>query len=242
MPTGGGSHTETSMMDTMSPTQQRLLWKLAKQVMPEIGEGAEVYGGQIAPGASDLQQQGFDALSGAFSGESGNALSQMLSGQSAYEVDPAARQQVYDAEKALAMRQFQSETMPMLEERYNAMGAGRSGGLEHAMSQAGGDLSLGLGSLYSNLGYQDEQSRRAGLEAGAQRQGQGLSLWGGITGQQLAGGEMQRGIAGEQLGEGYNKWLAAQPYANPWLTSFLPTLLGTQTPVSETWGWNSSAT
>lgn len=235
----GGSHTETESMDVLNPTQQRFLWKLAQQVMPQIGQGAEVYGGQIAPGVSALQQQGFDALSGMFGGDTGGALSAMLGGQSAYEVDPAARQRVYDAERALAMRQFQSEIAPMIEERYNAQGAGRSGGLEHALAQAGGDLSLGLGSLYSNLSYQDEQARRMGLESAAGRQGQGLGLWGSMVGQQLGAGQMQRGIAGEQLGEGYNKWLAAQPYANPWLTSFAPTILGTQTqtPVSETFGW-----
>ena len=235
----GGSHTDSSQMDVLSPEQKWFMSTLIRQVMPEIGEGAEVYGGQVAPGVSPLQQSGFDALSGAFSGESGAALSSMLGGQSAYEVDPAAREQLYGAEKALAMRQFQSEIAPMIEERYNAAGAGRSGGMEHALAQAGGDLSLGLGSLYADLGYQDEQARRMGLENAAMRQGQGLGLWGGITGNQLAGGEMQRGVEGEQLGEGYNKWLAAQPYSNPWLTSFAPTILGTQvqTPVSETWGW-----
>ena len=235
----GGTHTDTSKMDVLTGEQQQVLNQLISYVMPQIGQGAETYGGQIAPGASDLQQQGFDALSGMFGGETGGALSAMLSGQSAYEVDPAARQQVYDAEKAMAMNQFQSETAPMLEERYNAMGAGRSGGLQHAMAQAGGDLSLGLGSMYSQLGYQDEESRRMGLESAAQRQGQGLGMWGGLNQQQLAGGEMQRGIEGEQLGEGYNQWLASQPYSNPWVTSYMPTILGTQvnTPVSETWGW-----
>jgi hypothetical protein len=243
MATAGGSKSETSKQGTLTWFQKDLLEKLYNQVAPQVGQGAETYGGQIAPDASALQQQGFDALSSMFSGESGAALSQMLSGDSAFQIDPAARQQVYDSEKAMAMRQFQSETMPMLEERYNAMGAGRSGGLQHAGAQAGADLSLGLGSLYSQLGYQDEQARRMGLESAAQRQGQGLSLWGQGVGQQLAGGQMQRNIQGEQLGEGYNQWLASQPYSNPWLTSFAPTVLGTQafTPVTETTSWGSSA-
>lgn len=223
----GGSQSMQSMQ-ALTKEQQELLKSVIGYIMPQVGQGIEGYSGQIVPGTSDLQQQGFDALSGMFSGESGNALSSLLSGQSAYEIDPAARTQVYDAEKALAMRQFQSETMPMLEERYNAMGAGRSGGLEHAMSQAGSDLSLGLGSMYSQLGYQDEQARRMGLEAGAQRQGQGLSLWGGMTGQQLAGGQMQRGIEGQQLGEDYNSWLSQQPYMNPYLTQWAPMAFGVQ--------------
>ena len=222
-----GGSTNTTVESMLTGEQRILLHKIIGQIMPQVGEGIEAYGGQITPGISSLMQQGLDQLGGAFSGESGGALSQMLSGESAYQVDPAAREKLYASQKAMGMRQFQSEIMPMLEERY-AAGGGRSGGLEHAMGQAGGDLSLGLNTMYAGLGYQDEQARRMGLESAAGRQGQGLGLWGNMAGGQIAGGELTRNIEGQQLGEQYNTWLAQQPYMNPYLTQWAPMAFGVQ--------------
>lgn len=232
------SKTEGGTVGMLTDEQSRLLDEIIGQIRPQVGQGVAQYGGQIVPGVSGLQQQGFDQLAGAFGGQTGDALSRMLSGQSAYEVDPAAREKVYGAERALQMGELQ-DTWRMLEERANFAGAGRSGGLEQAMAQAGADTQLGLSSLYAGLGYQDEQARRAGLESAAGRQGQGLGMWGGLVGQQLGAGQMERGIMGEQLGEGYNRWLASQPYMNPYLTQWAPMAFGVQSeaPVQEGYGF-----
>jgi hypothetical protein len=74
-----------------------------------------------------------------------------------------------------------------------------------------------------------------GLENAAQRQLGGLGAQQGMLQMLLGGGGTQRNIVGQQNAEGYNKWLAAQPYANPMVSAYLPTILGTQTqtPVQE---------
>jgi hypothetical protein len=231
---GGFTKSDTSLENILSPEQNQVLRALVAQVLPQIGQAGEVYQGQIAPGASPLQQQGFDMLGGMFGGQSGNALANMLSGQSAYQVDPAARDKLYGAEKASQMSQLQ-DTFKMIEERANMSGAGRSGGLQHSLGQAAAQTQLGLGQFYGGLSYKDEQERRMGLENAAQRQLGGLGAQQGMLQMLLGGGQTQRNIMGQQNAEGYNKWLAAQPYANPMVSAYLPTILGTQTqtPVQE---------
>ena len=231
-----GSRTTSKMKDILTPEQMQALSGIIDQLLPQIGQPGEVYQGQIAPGVSPLQQQGFDMLGSMFGGQSGNALSNMLSGQSAYQVDPAARDKLYGAEQASQMSQLQ-DTFKMIEERANMSGAGRSGSLQRSLGRAAGETQLGLGQFYGGLSYQDEQARRMGLESAAQRQVGGLGAQQGMLQMLLGGGDMQRNIAGQQNAEGYNKWMAAQPWANPTVAAFLPTVLGTQTqtPVQESW-------
>jgi hypothetical protein len=213
-----------NIVDLLTDEQKEFFSGLINQVLPQIGQSAPVYPGEIAPGASPLQQQAFSTLGGAFQGESGAAISRLLSG------DPAVSDDLYAAEKSSQMSQLQ-DTFKMIEERANfAGGTGRSGGLQRSMTQAAGDTHLGLGRFQSGLSY-------AGGEAAAQRQVAGLGAYGSLIGAQLGAGQMQRNIAGQQNAEGYNKWLAAQPYSNPWL-GFSPQILGTQTktPVVTTTG------
>jgi hypothetical protein len=119
----------------------------------------------------------------------------------------------------------------MLEERANAGSGGRSGGLNQAMTQATADTQQGLGRFYGGLARQDEQ-------LASNRQIAGLGAWQQMIQGQLGGGQMQRGITGQQNAEAYNKWKAAQPYGNPTVQAYLPSILGTQAmmPTTKSWG------
>lgn len=226
----GGS---TELRDILLPSQRHLLDQIIGEIRGQIGQPGTVYGGQVVPGAAPLQEQVFGQI-GALAGPATAGYERALSGLPAYEIDPAAREAPYGAIEQQALGQLRKQ-LPYLEERYNAMGAGRSGGLQHAMAQAAGDLSLGLGVLRGQYEYQDELARRQAAESAAMRQfgaaGPGLQTL-------MSAGGVQRGIAGEQMGEAYNKWLMGQPWANPWL-GFMPQALGTQafTPVTQQWGF-----
>lgn len=234
----GYGKSDTSIQQILTPEQNQLLNKLISEVMPQIGQAAPVYEGQITPEASALQQQAFQyaqQLGGTpeQQAQRNASLERLLSGASAYEVNPAAREAVYNANRDVARNEL-NQAFRGIEERYNARGLGRSGGVLRALAGAGQDFATNMGQLRAQLEYQDEQARRAGLEQGAQRQiaGQGAyqAMQQGQFGQ-LAGllgaGDIQRNIQGQQYGEQYAKWLQGQPYANPWL-GFLPQVLGTQ--------------
>lgn len=236
---GKGGSTQTLEM-SLTPEQQQSLRGLNQQVGGQIGQGIDPYGGQIAPGTSALQQQGFGALSGQGQQAQGyqSSINRLMAGESAYQADPEARQGVYEAQRQRSMRDFQQNVVPQILEQYNAQGLGRSGGIEQALAGAGGELALRNREYDASLEYQDEESRRRAAEAGAGRQIQGIQGYQSAIEQILGAGAEQRGIQGEQLAEEYQRYEAGQAYNNPWL-QYLDAALGTQayTPTTESSQW-----
>lgn len=212
----GSKESDTKRIDTLTTPQKKLLGDLSRLLRGELGTSAEVYQGDIAPEASALQQQFFE-----FAAQYPGMAEQMS--QPAYTVDPAAREAVYEAERAVAMRDFQDFTRQAAEQ-YNARGAGRSGGLQRSFAEGAAQLSDQLNARYANLGYQDEMARRAAAESAAARGLQAQQFGASIM---SAGGDLQRMIQSQQNQEAYNKWQAGQWYGNPAL-QYLPMALGTQ--------------
>jgi hypothetical protein len=228
---------KSSVDDALTGSQKQVLDQLGQWISSEMGQGAETYGGQLTPNQSALQSRGFGMLEGGGLGsEAEGVISQLLSGQSAYEVDPAAREAVYGAQTARSTRDWENNIIPEIMERYNAQGLGRSGGIEAALGQSGMELAMRNREFGSGLEYKDEMARRAGLESAAGRQVAGTGAYMGNLQSMLGAGEMQRGIEGEQLAEGYQQWSAGQAYNNP-VMGFLNQLLGTQATTTTEGGW-----
>ncbi len=215
----------SSLENILTPEQNELLQALIGEVLPEIGQAGPVFGGQIAPDPSQLQQQAFGNLGGGgLGGEAQSAISRLLGGT----IDTEARDRLVAAQQSSSQAQLQ-DTFKLIEERANASGAGRSGSLNQALAQAAGATQMGLDRFQAGLTFQQEQEA-------ANRQLGGLGAFQSFSGAQLGAGGVQRNIAGQQASEAFNKWLAGQPFANPTVAAFLPTALGTQaqTPVEKT--------
>ena len=234
-----GAPSGYKMEEMLNPEQLAYRNSLLQQFTP--GQSFTPYSGQIAPGASQLQQQAF-GLGGQIGpgstmfGDQYGAMQQAMSGQPAFEIDPAARQSVYDAERNVAMNEF-NDIGRGIAEQYNMGGLGRSGGFNRSLSRAGGLLSDQLSARYSGLAYQDEQDRRASMENAANRsmtaagqmntmQQNDLTMMANLGGQ-------QRQIQGEQNQEEYNKWLSSQPEFHPWLNYMGQALAPTQAVIQE---------
>ncbi len=216
-----GSSSSTVKVEMLTPDQKKLLRQLSTLLGGQLGKSAEVYQGQIAPDASALQNAFFGAQQGNV-----DSFDQYAGGQPAYEIDPAARERVYNAQRASAMDEYDDFTR-IAAEKYNARGSGRSGSIQRSFARGAARLGNQLNETRAGLEYQDELSRRSALESGANRglgalQGQQGAL--GMLGQ--AGG-LQRDIQGQQNTEAYNRWQAGQAYANPWM-QYLPQVFGTQ--------------
>ena len=225
----GGSVTSSGSQSVLTKSQRALLNQLSKLLIGEIGQSAEQYGGQIVPGETDLQSSIFQSLSGSFTGANQDRDAAIQDFIKTGGVDPALRQEVYATQRGLAKNEF-DDFARQVEERYNAQGAGRSGGLQRSLSRGAARFSTELASLQAGLEYQDDVRRNQGIFQGIQ--GLSQARLGDAELAQQAGG-LQRSIQGQQLAEGYNKWQAAQPYSNPWL-QYLPQVFGTQasTPVT----------
>lgn len=234
-----GSSPNLKKVDLLTPGQQRLLDKTINLANRGLSGDYDVYGRQIGGGRNQLHKAFFDQVRGLFGTPQQSLMNdtaaRLMSGQPAYEIDPTARQDLYESQfKIPAMRQFREETLPQVSEFYNARGLGRSGQHERALLDSGERLAEGLGGIQAGLMYADEEARRQSLENAANRSISGVQLGLGIGQQNLAnigalGGaaELKRGLRAERRGEAYQKWMAQQPYANPYL-GFLNTGLGTQ--------------
>lgn len=237
---GGGQSQKVGQYATLTTWQRKLLKDLTRQIDP--GESAEVYGGEISPGATGAQEAAFgmaDAIGGDGRASRQNATESavlsLLSGDAAFDIDPTARKNLYEAERAEELRRYQEEVLPAMSRAFGGRGLARSGGLERSMRLSGERLGEDLYRRNTELLYQDENARRTELAAARDRQALGVSADGQARANDaldiqtlLQAGGTDRAIQAQGNQESYNKWLAAQPYYNPWL-GFLPAALGTQT-------------
>lgn len=206
---GGG---QMGQMTTLTPEQRSILDMLTKILGGELGQP-----GEMPPGASQLQEQLFGALSGGETGGAGSAIqagSEYLDRLLSQDYDPTAGQEYWEqAFQKPMMQQWEQEIMPSIAEKYGGAGAISSSGFNRAMGQAGANMQTQLGGQLADVLYQGQQAHK-----GRQLQGAGLS-------QQLAGLLGQAG--GEQRNIGLQQWESQQPWGNPWL-NFLPLALGTR--------------
>lgn len=224
------------------PNQFYVSDAITNQVASAIGQGVDPYSGQITPGTSPLQQQAFGAAGGLLSNPLStpmqSGVERLLSGEPAYQIDPATSRAYYDeAVYRPAMQEF-GDTLRGLDARYGAR-FGKSGAQLEAAHRAAERFGTNLAGIRGDLAYRDEMARRQAAENAMGRIGTGVQAGLGMSGDMRAnlgmmaglGGE-QRAIEGQQLAEDYGKWLYAQPYNNPWL-GFMGTAL-TPTPMMQT--------
>ncbi len=145
-----------------------------------------------------------------------------------------------------ALKTWNEEIAPAIQEKYTAKNAQYSSAMPKALAKSGKDLMTNLSGQLGEILYNAEQAQKnrqatgattalnfaqlpATLsEAAAGRKASGVSQalnYGGtdldsilkaITAG-ITGGEVERGIEAGTLQEGFQKWLASQPYSNPWL-------------------------
>ena len=251
-PTGGGT-TTTSLL---TGGQTGLLDALTKLLTGQVGQGVTPFQG-MRPGEvpfGPLQQQAFGLAGGlapgigagmqafgqfdpmqgqGFLGQAQGALQQGLSFDPTQDILRA-----FEPSRKLAMRGFEQDIVPNLLERFGAT-SGPSGPLNRALSEAGAGLELGLSAqtapFIGQAALQQPGLQFAGAGLGGQLAGvpgqlaqQGLQL-GGQGLQQLLGiGGLQRSLPQGIAGAEQARFQEAQPYANPYLSQFLASALGTQ--------------
>ncbi len=200
---------------------------LAGGLAPGIGAGLDIFSqtlGQFDPS----QGQGF-------LGQAGQALGAGLGFDPTQDI-----LQAFEPSRQLALKGFQQDIVPNLLERFGAT-SGPSGALNKALAEAGADLQLGLSAQTAPF-----IGQAALQQPGLQFQGAGLggnlaqvpgalaqqgAQFGGLSTDLISqllniGGlqqQLPRGVAGAEQA----RFQEAQPFANPFLTQFLNTALGT---------------
>jgi len=251
----GGGGTKVRAYDPYVGTGVRELYQQLGNVFgPTIQRGGLTpYGGQMYPGPSPLQQQGFGMMGsltpmagqaqditqeslGLYSPAQGQRAQQLGMGgleQVMQPFDPSRITQAFKPVRELGMQTYMEDIVPALAEKYGpALGARRSGAFGRALAKGGQDLALGLSAQaapWYMQGYENQMNRMAqGIPMSQQMAMGPMSMLnqalGGVgqypfqVGQGLMGaGGVQRGIAGEQLADPYEKWRISQPWAPEYL-------------------------
>ena len=227
-------------INVYSRQQNDYLEGLGNVLNQQIGQGVEAYGGQITPDATANQQAAFQGGAGLFADPRGTvdptgAINTLMSGKPAFQVDPAQREAYYQDAFVNPARQQMRDALQQVDSRYGT-GFGSAGTHGAAAYRTVGDFETALSGQRAGLLWGDEQARRGAAEAGMQRMVPGAELGtrsnvalqgdrrANLGMQATLGGE-ERSIAGQQLGEDYNKWQTAQAYNNPWVQGYGAQLL-----------------
>ena len=192
---GGGGGNDIEYVDPLQGTGVRDLYKqLSEMLKGQIGKGLTPYQGQIAPGASQLQQQGFQTAGGLSplaqggfdlfqQAQPGGAAGQdMLNlGQQGLQdimqpFDPTSTQERFEANMEPAFNLFQDRVMPAIEEAgVNRSGSGSAGGTQRSLARAGTEFSTNMASQLANSLFGAEQAHLG-------RQSQGVNQAGNLAG------------------------------------------------------------
>ena len=233
---------------TLTPEQKDFFDKLIGTVQPQLGQGVSAYPGQIAPGESPIQGSTFDLVDRMLSGGSGTeAINRIMGGSQdipTHDIgpfDPTSTQASWEKMIQPAFNQWEDKILPGVKEAFIGRNAGRSGASNRAIAESGENLATNMGSMLGDMLFMGEQAHLgrqfSGTEADIGRAFSGgqndLMRMLNIPGMEtqpirtgLLAGDVERGIEGEQLGEGYQKWGYEQPYNNPWL-QMINSILGT---------------
>ena len=249
-PSGGGTERE----NVLTGGQNQLLDALTSLLIPQVGQGVAGFQG-IRPEEvpfSQLQQQALDAAGGltpaaqqAFGFDPSQGQGFLDTAQGALQeglqgFDPQRITTALEPGRQLALNTFNQDIVPDLLERFGAS-SGASGSLNQALSEAGANLSLGLGAQAAPFLGQAALEAPGQQFAGAQLGADLAGVPGALAGQQvdLAGqggnilsqllgfGGVQQSAAQGLASAEQNRFLESQAFANPFLAQFLGPALGT---------------
>ena len=253
----GGGGTEFEQYDPYAGTGVRDLYSQLSEILSgQMGQGITPYGGQIVPGASQLQQQGFGLAqglgplatgAGQFFGDvlgqqaAGGGQYQQLAGQGIQDImqpwDPASATQMWEtAFKAPAMQTWQQDVIPSIMERYAGQGAADSGAMGRTLARSGQELTTGLGGQLAQLLYGGQQAHLGRQQTGVGQAMGMAALPGQIAGQAGQVGGMGTDILSQMLNiGGQQRGIAGEqlgePYmkyqqSQPWANPYLLNFLG----------------
>lgn len=207
----GGSETTVTKNSVYTPEQEALLKLLTDKAKAGLTSGAASYPGQTYAAQNPLETSYLNYDTGARQ----TAISNLMSGQPAYDTSPEATKQYFENTiKPAYQKQFFGDatnpgTLALLEQQFagpNYWSSNRANQVSNAIQNYGTTLS----SKESELLYQDELARRQALENAMGRVSTGVTQ--DLASQTAAGtaGAYARGIEQEKIAADLQRWLAGE--------------------------------
>lgn len=217
----GSPTTERSEYGALGTDQLALKKYLADMAGGTLDKGATRYPGQMYTpqtqqetnyfGQVDKNVQNADAYQ--------QALSQILRGTPAYQVDPQVSKSYFENTiKPIYTKTFNETTLPQLNSSFAGPGFW-SDARAKAMEKGISDFGLGLSAQESNLAYQDELARRQSLTEAFNRIPGAVSTATAIgtnASEQLGkSAEYSRAMSNEKVMSDLQRWLSGEPMIDP---------------------------
>ncbi len=224
---------------TMTPEQQALLNQIIGMVSGRAGSGVDPYTGPMSPGATPLQEGGFQAVmemlnGGGAYGQGMETLDKAMAGPGTLPYDPTSAQAFWkESYMKPAMENWENEVVPGIQEHFISQNAGSSGAGNRAIAKSAEDMMTGMNADLASILYQGEQAhtgrQAASTESWLDRMLSGSSMQMNNAmmpiNAALGAGQTQYNVENAQNMDAFNQWQSSQGYNNPWL-NLLPTLLG----------------
>lgn len=213
--------TEIKQVATLTREQRELLDRLTGFVGTQLGRGLKLPSGVgVIPGLTDLQQSGLSRASSFGEGTAGRSRDQAIQGLLGF--GDTAASSFDEAVLAPTVRQFNTEIVPGLAERF--AGTGATGALSRELGTAGRDLGTNIAAQRGLFLASDRDRALQALQSGV-----GLSAANELLPIQtrLSAGGIERGVGVEQASGDLNRFLLQHPAFNPALGLLSPAL-GTQ--------------
>ena len=202
--------------------QKKLMDQMTRLLGDQLGQGVDSYGGTVVPDTNATLQSAFDQ-GGAFgSAERDSALSSLMTPQlTADRYLQGFEENIYRPSQYLHEQGQQRQ----LAHQYGA--SGPSGTLQKILADSNSVFN-------AQMAMQRGDFYKAGLDSEGRERGLALSAAGQSLSEQQASlaakyqsGEGQRQIEGQKLAEGYANWQMEQPWANPWISQYYASTVGT---------------
>lgn len=209
-----------------NPATAKLTRRLSNILVNQIGDGAEVYGGDLVAGSNANIENALGGASGLLyqDPQIQAGLAQLLAG-------PGDGQAVRDYYQSSvldpATLAFQDQLQQIGDTYGNTWGT--SGAFPKMAADATARFGTGIGSVLGELVYNDRNASLDRISQGVSGSIANQQNQAGMLNQVLGMGDYERGMLGEENQANYSKWLSGQDYNNPWL-GFLGTALSTATP------------
>lgn len=219
----GGGGTSVKKVDPFEGTGVREMFgAFTDWLQPNIG-GITAYPGQMVPGPSGLQQQGFDVAQGLTPIASGGqqyfgdmlgrtdvgapgramGMAETGLGNVMQPFDPSMVTEGLKPGRDLAMDTFFREFMPRLKESMvSRAGTADTGALDRLAVQGGRDLSMGLGAQSFPYLFQGQQNQLGRQQTGVNQAMNLAGLPGSVLGQAGQIGGMGADLLGQQMNIG----------------------------------------
>lgn len=262
-----GSSSSSSKSQSFLPEQATWMRNLLGTYGPEVGQGQQSYAGaRVAPltgtqqgllgGLRGWSQYLYPTTGGSMYGQTGAALSDILSGEMGAEpyTEQAVNQLFKSAYETPAMKTWSEVTRPEIQEAYSGPGYWSTARM-NAVSKGAQDLGDTLASQYGQLRWGAEESNKALQEAKAGRALSAIPLAGeyisqpqsqalaGIQGVQslygVASAEQQQQQA--EIAADMERWMESQQITDPQVMEAMMNLLGMSytTSKSKSGSWNA---